>query len=139
MNSKNHPVLISVLIPRTYTNHISRNMLCQTECLLHQVCVSFNDAVSSYDYLATVTDEGMSMEKWNTDKESDTVEQRSNKLEAPGVPGVGLVIGSDLVNPDPVRNSLWTATTDPFYPLGVCVSDIVCCCQLLRFHRVGQW
>lgn len=54
------------------------------------------------------------MERWrhNIDKEVDNVEQRSNELEAPGVPGVGLVIGSELVNPDPVSNSLWTATTD---------------------------
>jgi len=31
-------------------------MLCQRERTLHQVCVSFNYAVSSYGYLATVTD-----------------------------------------------------------------------------------
>jgi hypothetical protein len=56
---------------------------------------------------------------------------------------VGLVIGSELVNPDAVTVSLhsnWMATTNSFYPLGVCVcvSDIRCCCQLLRFRRVGQ-
>jgi len=56
-------------------------------------------------------------------------------MEAPGVPGMGLVNGSELVNPDPVSNSVRTAATDP---LGVCVSDIQCCCQLLRFHRVCQ-
>ena len=177
------------------------------------------------------------MERWrhNIDKEVDTVEQCSNELEPPGFPGVGLVIGSELVNPDPVSNSLWTATTDQqclyiptglqpqinrlfifqldckhgstgslysnwtattdqqslyiptglqpqinrFFifqldcnhrstgslypnwtattdqqalyiptelqpqipcPIGECVSDIQpCCCQLLRFHRFGQW
>jgi hypothetical protein len=112
-------------------------MMCQRECLLHQVCVLFNDAVNYYDYLAIVTEEGMSMEHWwhNIDKESSTVEQCSNEMEAPAVPGVGLVIGSEPVNPDPVSNSLRTAATDP---LGVCVSDIECCCQLLRFHRIGQ-
>jgi len=112
-------------------------MLRQTERLLHQVCVLFNDAVYYYDYLAIVTDGGMSMERWwhNIDKESNIVEQRSNEMEAPGVPGMGLVNGSELVNPDPVSNSVRTAATDP---LGVCVSDIQCCCQLLRFHRVCQ-
>jgi len=39
-------------------------MLRQTERLLHQVCVLFNDAVYYYDYLAIVTDGGMSMERW---------------------------------------------------------------------------
>jgi hypothetical protein len=39
-------------------------------------------------------------------REVESVEQRSNDLEAPGAPGVGLVIGSELVNPDPVSNSV---------------------------------
>jgi hypothetical protein len=42
-------------------------------------------------------------------------------MEAPAVPGVGLVIGSEWVNPDPVSYSLRTAATDP---LGVCVFQI---------------
>jgi hypothetical protein len=98
MISKSHPVLI----PRTYTNHVSWNTLCQRECLLHQVSVLFNDAVKYYDYLSN------SMEYWwhNSDKEFDTIEQCSNELEAPGFPGVKLVIGSELVNTDPVSNSL---------------------------------
>jgi len=39
-------------------------------------------------------------------REAESVEQRSNELEAPGAPGVGLVIGSELVNPDPVSNDV---------------------------------
>ena len=39
-------------------------------------------------------------------REAESVEQRSNELEAPGAPGVGLVIGSELVNPDPVSYSV---------------------------------
>jgi hypothetical protein len=39
-------------------------------------------------------------------REEETVENRSSEVETSAAPGVGLVIGSELVNPDPVSNTL---------------------------------
>lgn len=39
-------------------------------------------------------------------REAETVEQRNNEVETSAAPGVGLVIGSELLNPDPVSNIL---------------------------------
>jgi hypothetical protein len=38
------------------------------------------------------------------------VEQHSNEMETNTAPGVGLVIGSELVNPDPVSNTFYIST-----------------------------
>jgi len=38
-------------------------------------------------------------------REAETVEQHIGEVETSGAPGVGLVIGSELVNPDPVSNA----------------------------------
>lgn len=48
------------------------------------------------------------MENWcnNTDKEVGIVEQHSNELEASGALGMGLAIGTELVNPYRVSNRL---------------------------------
>jgi hypothetical protein len=40
-------------------------------------------------------------------REAETVEQQSNEMETSAAPGVGLVIGTELVNPDPVSNTFY--------------------------------
>jgi hypothetical protein len=71
-------------------------------------------------------------------RQAESVEQRSNELEAPGTPGVGLVIGSELVNPDPVSNSAYLSnvliglhSAIPSVPFA-CVC--VCVCERERFN-----
>jgi len=68
-------------------------------------------------------------------REAECVEQCNNELEAPGAPGVGLVIGSELVNPDPVSNivclfmfSLVCIQRSLLFPLLVCVCTRACAC-----------
>jgi hypothetical protein len=72
-------------------------------------------------------------------REAECVEQRGNELEAPGAPGVGLVIGSELVNPDPVSNSLCLfmfslvcTQQSLLFPLLLCACMCVCVCVCVR-------
>lgn len=40
-------------------------------------------------------------------REAETMEQHNHEVETSAAQGVGLVIGSELVNPDPVSNTIY--------------------------------
>jgi hypothetical protein len=66
-------------------------------------------------------------------REAEIVEQRGNEVEASGVPGVGLVIGTELTNPDPVSNSLFVFLLDCMQR-SLAFLLCVCICLCVRMH-----